>query len=101
MGVPLGSVGSVLLGLYLYVLPLALYASWIALAVWDLIRRDLSDGRRIGWMAVVLAVPLLGPIAYFTLGGSPISRPVRLFLVWGGILIYLGLAAIVVAIQVL
>ncbi len=101
MGVPLGAIGSTLLGLYLYVLPLALYAAWIAIAGWDLIRRDVSDGRRIGWMALVLAVPILGPIAYFTLGGSEISRPVRLFLVFGGILIYVGIAAIVVAIQVL
>ena len=101
MGVPLGSIGSTLLGLYLYVLPLALYAAWIAIAVWDLIRRDVSDGRRVGWMALVLAVPLLGPMAYFTVGGSEISRAVRLFLVFGGIAIYLGIAAIVVAIQVL
>ncbi len=52
-------------------------------------------------MALVLAVPILGPIAYFTIGGSEISRPVRLFLVFGGILIYIGIAAIFVAIQVL
>jgi hypothetical protein len=101
MGVPLGSIGSTLLGLYLYVLPLALYAAWIAIAVWDLIRREVPDGRRIGWMALVLAVPIVGPIAYFTLGGSAIPRAVRLFLVFGGIAIYIGVAALVVLVQVL
>ncbi len=101
MGVPLGSIASVLLGLYAYVLPLALYAAWISIAMWDLIRRDLSDGRRIGWMALVLAVPLVGPIAYFALGRSAISRNVRLFLVLGGMAIYLGVAALAVAVQVL
>jgi plastocyanin len=101
MGVPLGPIGSTLLGLYLYVLPLALYAAWIAIAVWDLIRREVPDGRRIGWMALVLAVPIVGPIAYFTLGGSAIPRAVRLFLVFGGIAIYIGVAALVVLVQVL
>ena len=99
MGVPLGSIASVLLGLYAYVLPLALYAAWISIAMWDLIRRDLSDGRRIGWMALVLVVPLVGPIAYFAFGGSAISRNVRLFLVLGGMAIYLGVAALAVAVR--
>src|SRR5206468_3999797 len=94
LGVPLGPLGSTLLGLYAYVLPLALYAAWISVAMWDLIRRDLSDRRRIGWMALVLAVPVIGPVAYFGLGGSPIPRAVRWFLVVGGIVIYLVVAAL-------
>jgi plastocyanin/uncharacterized membrane protein YhaH (DUF805 family) len=101
MGIPLGPLGSTLLGLYAYVLPLALYAAWISIAMWDLIRRELSDRRRIGWMALVLAVPLIGPIAYFGLGGSAIPSAVRWFLVAGGLAIYLGIAALAMAVQVL
>jgi hypothetical protein len=75
MGIPLGPLGSTLLGLYAFVLPLALYAAWISIALWDLIRRELSDRRRIGWMALVLALPVVGPVAYFGLGGSGSRAP--------------------------
>jgi plastocyanin len=101
MGIPLGPLGSTLLGLYAYILPLALYAAWISIAMWDLIRRELPDRRRIGWMAIVLAIPLAGPIAYFWLGKSQISSAVRWFLVAGGIGIYLAVVALVMAAQVL
>ena len=94
MGIPLNSLVSTLLGLYAYVLPLALYAAWIAIALWDLVRRDLSNRRRIGWLAVVLALPVIGPVAYFGWGGSAIPRSVRAFLVVGGIGIYLAVAAL-------
>ena len=97
MGVPLTSTLTTILGLYGYVFPLVLYAAWIAIAMWDLVRREeVSDRRRIGWMALVLAVPVIGPVAYFVAGGSGISRPVRWFLVLGGIVIYLGIAALAI-----
>ena len=97
MGIPLTSTLTTILGLYGYVFPLVLYASWIAIALWDLVRREeLSERRRIGWMAVVLAVPVIGPVAYFVAGGSDISRAVRWFLVAGGIVIYLGIAALAI-----
>jgi plastocyanin len=101
MGIPLGPLGSTLLGLYAYILPLALYAAWISIALWDLIRRELSDRRRIGWMAVVLALPVIGPVAYFGLGGSAIPSAVRWFLVVGGIAIYAAVVALSMAAQVL
>ena len=101
MGIPLGPIGSTLLGLYAYVLPLALYAAWISIAMWDLIRRELSDRRRIGWMALVLALPVIGPIAYFALGGSQIPSATRWFLVVGGIAIYLVVVVLAMAVQVL
>ncbi|HEX5590957.1 MAG TPA: right-handed parallel beta-helix repeat-containing protein [Candidatus Limnocylindrales bacterium] len=95
MGIPLTSTLTTVLGLYGYVFPLVLYAAWVAIALWDLVRREpVSDRRRIGWMAVVLVVPVLGPVAYFVAGGSPISRPVRWFLVLGGLAIYLGIATL-------
>ena len=95
MGIPLTSTLTTVLGLYGYVFPLVLYAAWIAIALWDLVRREeVSDRRRIGWMAIVLIVPLVGPVAYFARGGSAIARSVRWFLVGGGLLIYLGIAVL-------
>jgi hypothetical protein len=101
MGIPLSPLASTLLGLYAYTLPFALYASWIAIAMWDLIRREVSDRRRIGWMALVLAIPLAGPVAYYAVGGSPISRSVRIFLVAGGIAIYVVFAALAAIVSAL
>lgn len=95
MGIPLTSTLTTILGLYAYVFPMALYAAWIAVALWDLVRREeLTDRRRIGWMALILVVPLVGPLAYFGRGGSSISRSIRWFLVVGGIAIYLGIAVV-------
>ena len=102
MGIPLTSTLTTVLGLYGYVFPLVLYAAWVAIALWDLVRRDeLTDRRRIGWMAVVLIVPLVGPVAYFAAGGSAIPRSVRWFLVLGGLVIYLGIATIAVLAEAL
>ena len=95
MGIPLTSTLTTVLGLYAYVFPLALYAAWIAIAMWDLVRREeLSSRRRIGWMAIVLILPLIGPLAYFAAGGSSIPRSARWFLVVGGVVIYLGIATL-------
>ena len=53
MGVPLiaSSWWTLLLGLYGYILPFVLYASWVAIAMWDLIRREADSipHRRDGW----------------------------------------------------
>jgi hypothetical protein len=48
-------------------------------------------------MAAVIAVPLLGPIAYYAFGTSPIQRSLRVMLVAGGLAIYVVLAAVGVA----
>ena len=94
LGIPMSAGLSTLLGLYGYVLPLVLYASWVAISLWDLVRREsLTDGRRIAWMTAVLLVPFLGPPIYLLAGRSAISRPVRLFLVFGALAIYLVVAA--------
>ena len=57
-------------------------------------REGLTDGRRMAWMTVVLLVPFLGPPIYLLAGGSPIPRSLRLFLVFGALLIYLVVAAV-------
>jgi Phospholipase_D-nuclease N-terminal len=92
MGVPLVAATwwSLLLGLYGYVLPFVLYTSWVAIAIWDLVRRETEPNRtRIGWIAVVLLVPFVGPLLYFALGRSPIPATMRLAVTAGGIVVYL------------
>lgn len=92
MGVPLVATSwwSLLLGVYGYILPFVLYATWVAVAIWDLIRReDESIGGRAGWMAAVILVPFLGPLLYFAFGGSRIPPQLRLTLTAGGIAAYL------------
>ncbi|HEX6580557.1 MAG TPA: right-handed parallel beta-helix repeat-containing protein [Actinomycetota bacterium] len=92
MGVPLiaSSWWSLLLGLYGYILPFVLYASWVAIAMWDLIRRD-ADAipERARWMAIVLLVPFAGPLLYFAVGRSSIPVQLRLMLTAGGVIAYL------------
>jgi plastocyanin len=91
MGMPLIATSwwSLLLGLYGYILPFVLYAAWVAIAIWDLIRRDgESISNRTVWIAVVILVPFIGPLLYFGFGGSPIPAQLRLVLTAGGLVAY-------------
>lgn len=91
----MGTWWGILFGLYVYFLPFILYTSWVTVAVWDLLRRDdLRTGARVGWMAGILLLPLLGPLAYYTAGRSPIPAVLRLGLVGGSLAVYLGLAVL-------
>lgn len=84
-------------GLYVYQLPLVLYTVWVTLAIWDIVRRDdLADGKKVGWMAGVLVVPVVGPLAYYVVGRSPLSAMVRFGLVGGSAVVYLVLALLMV-----
>jgi plastocyanin len=86
-------------GLYGYLLPFALFAAWIALALWDLARRDdLGRGATIAWVAVVLIVPFLGVIAYHLLGRPKLPGWLRATMIGGGIAAYviiLGVGALI------
>ncbi|HEY6565906.1 MAG TPA: right-handed parallel beta-helix repeat-containing protein [Actinomycetota bacterium] len=86
-GVPLAtSWWSLLIGLYGYALPGFVYAAWLTLALWDLIRQESAPiSFRARWMAVVILVPFLGPLLYFAFGKSPIPKQLRLLLTVGGI----------------
>ena len=100
MGVPLAtSLGELLIGLYGYILPFVLYATWVAVAMWDLIRQESAPmPHRARWMLVVLIVPFIGPLLYFAFGRSPIPRQLRLVLTAGSIvayLIFLGLGVLI------
>jgi plastocyanin len=88
---------SLLLGVYAYLLPLILYVAWVSIALWDLIRQEgLSNRGRMAWMAVVLLIPLLGPILYYVIGRSPIPRSLRAMLVAGGMLVYVLIAGLAI-----
>jgi hypothetical protein len=81
---------AILLGFYSYLLPIALYAAWVGIALWDLARRDtLSAGTRYGWMAAVVGVPILGAIAYYIFGKGTLSSGFRWMLLGGSTAIWL------------
>jgi plastocyanin len=90
---------SIAFGLYVYLLPFILYTCWVTVGVWDIFRRDdLRTGGKLGWMAAVLVLPLVGPAAYYTAGHSPIPAGLRLGLVAGSLVLYLALALLAVQI---
>ncbi len=96
-GVPVSQPGfwQLIMGLWGYLLPVLLLASWVALAMWDLARReDLSRPATIGWMAAILAVPFLGVIAYHLAGRSLIPGWMRGALVGGGVAIWVLVLAV-------
>src|SRR6266571_7213645 len=84
-----------MLGFYMYLLPLALYAAWLSVATWDLVRRsDMKGGTRIGWMAIIYLIPILGPLAYYLFGKSEIPRGTRLALAIGAPVVYLAISVL-------
>jgi Phospholipase_D-nuclease N-terminal len=96
-GVPIlaSSAWQVIFGLYGYLLPFALFAAWVSLALSDLARRDdLGRGTTIAWVAVVLVVPFLGVIAYHALGRPRIPGWLRATMIGGGIVAYVLILAI-------
>ena len=100
---PLGftgySVVQILLSVYGNLLLFALYAAWLAVAFVELSqRKELGGGTRLGWGALVLAVPILGPIIYYFAGGSRLSRAFRLALVVGAPLLCLALTVLLMVV---
>lgn len=90
MGVTFASVIGGLLGLYAYILPLALYAAWVVIALSEITRRDdLSKGAGIGWMFAILVVPFLGVLAYYVVGKSQIPAAYRWTMLAGGMGVYI------------
>lgn len=100
-GITLGGLGlatpffEILLGFYLYYLPLALYAAWLSVATWDIVRRgELKGGVRIGWLAMIYLIPVVGPLAYYLFGRSSIPRGTRIALVIGAPVLYLAISVL-------
>jgi hypothetical protein len=99
MGVTFASTIGGFLGLYAYVLPLVLYATWVAIAIWEITRRDdLSRGAGVGWIMAILVLPFVGAIAYYVIGKSKIPAAYRWALLAGGMgayLLFLGIGLVV------
>ncbi len=86
-------------GMYAYILPFVLLAAWYSVAFWDLARRvDLARGAAGGWIAVILLVPFLGVVAYLLAGRSPIHAWLRAAFVLGGVLAYVIIVGIAMAV---
>jgi hypothetical protein len=88
MLLPLGftaySIVQILLSLYGNLLLFALYAAWLAVGFVELGQRgDLMGRARLSWGALLVAVPIIGPILYYFAGGSKLSKGFRLGLVVG------------------
>ncbi len=89
MGVTFASAIGGFLGLYAYVLPLALYAAWVVIALWEIMKRDdLSRRDGVGWMFIILVIPFLGVIGYYVFGKSQIPRAYKWTLLAGGMGVY-------------
>jgi hypothetical protein len=73
---------------YLYVLPLMLYASWAALSLMDM-AESAGGPPRTGWGAAVLLLPLVGGAAYLLFVARGLGRSARRATVLGGLLVWL------------
>ncbi len=96
-GVPIlaSSAWQLIFGLYGYMLPFALFAAWMSLAIWDLARRDdLSRGATVAWVVVVLVVPFLGVLAYHALGRPKLPGWLRIAVIGGGIAAYVAVIGV-------
>jgi hypothetical protein len=86
----------VFLGLYATVLPFAILAAWLALALWDIARRasaeELTRGPAIGWTLGVLFIPVVGSAGYLA-GASSLPRWLGATIVGGGVGAYLVVLA--------
>ena len=92
---PLGFTGysivQILLSFYGNALFFALYAAWLAVAFVELgQRQDMRGVGKLGWGVLTLAVPILGPILYYFLGGSKLSLRFKLALIVGAPLLLLA-----------
>jgi hypothetical protein len=75
---------------YLYVLPLLLYASWAALSLMDLGKRAQGgEPSSLGWGAVVLLLPLAGGAAYLLGAARSINARARIAIVFAGLIAWL------------
>jgi hypothetical protein len=89
MGVTFASAIGGFLGLYAYVLPLALYAAWVVIAIWEIINRDdIEKPAGVGWMFAILVIPFLGVIGYYIFGKSKIPTAYKWTLLAGGMGVY-------------
>ena len=100
---PLGFTGytivQILLGFYGNWSLFAIYAVWLAIALYELSqRKDESAIRRLGWGTLVVGVPIIGAIIYYFAGGSRLGRGFRLALVIGAPLLCLAITIVLMVV---
>jgi len=76
------------LSVYGFVLPIVLYAVWLALAFWDLGHRGAGRGSVLAWGTGMVLVPFAGAFVYHAFGPSRVARQVKLVMLVGGPLLY-------------
>jgi hypothetical protein len=75
---------------YVYLLPLLLYASWAALSLMDLsTRASRGEQSSLGWGAAVLLLPLIGGAAYLLGSARHLSSRSRRAIVIAGLVVWL------------
>lgn len=104
--VPLSSLFEILLGFYSYLLPIALFAAWVGIALWDVARRSegdtsMSAGARYGWIAAIVGIPLLGAIAYYIFGKSKLTSGFRWMMVGGSFAIWIVMTGLLLFLSTL
>ncbi len=79
----------------------ALIGAWMALAIWDIVRRqdDMSRGMTVAWYAIILRVPIVGVMAYFVFGKSEIEAWLRGLIVGGGAIAYIVVLAVLLLVS--
>ena len=90
---------SLFFNFYGYYLPIFLYATWTATALFDLhIGKYRSVPSKITWTLVLMFVPLVGPLIYHMFAARELDVVIRATMIFGGIAVmtivflYLGFA---------
>ena len=90
---------SLFFNFYGYYLPIFLYATWTATALFDLhIGKYRSAPSKITWTLVLMFVPLVGPLIYHMFAARELDVVIRATMIFGGIAVmtivflYLGFA---------
>jgi hypothetical protein len=76
--------------MYVYVLPLMLYSSWVALFLMDFEERASgSEPVSLGWVAAVFFLPLIGGAAYLLGASRGLRGASRFAVVIAGLIVWL------------
>jgi hypothetical protein len=87
---------TLLASFYTSTFPMALYIIWVALALWDLVRRDeMPERTRLLWGAGVMFLPLIGPLSYLLLSDTRMSWNLRMLVTAGGALVYVAATTLI------
>jgi hypothetical protein len=80
---------------YATTFPIALYTTWVVLALADVRQREMPERWQLLWAAGILFVPVAGPLAYLLLAETAIGWNLRLLITVGASVVYVGASALV------